>query len=82
MLVSTDVRRPAAREQLAVLARELGLPAHEGAAEDPVGICREAWEGLGAARCDTLVVDTAGRLHVDDTLMEELERQREAIQPA
>ncbi len=83
LLVSTDVRRPAAIEQLAVLARQAGLRVSEGGGSpDPV---RRAAEALTEARhlgFDTLIVDTAGRLHVDDDLMDELERVTAAIAPS
>jgi len=74
MLVSTDVRRPAAIEQLSVLAGQLGVRVHDPAGElDPVVRAEGA---LAAARnlgFDTVIVDTAGRLHIDDELMGELE---------
>jgi len=81
LLVSTDVKRPAAREQLEVLGREVGVPVHRSGSDDPVAICREAWKALKRHDCDTLLVDTAGRLHVDDSLMEELRRQKEELGP-
>ncbi len=82
LLVSTDVRRPAAIEQLAVLARAGGLRVSEGGgATDPVG---RAVAALAEARhlgFDTLIVDTAGRLHVDEALMDELEQVTAALAP-
>ena len=82
-LVPADVYRPAAIEQLTVLARELGLPVHPSqTAQDPVEICRQAVWRAGEKGCDTLIIDTAGRLHVDQDLMEELGRIKSALQPA
>ncbi|MFH7325503.1 signal recognition particle protein [Desulfurivibrio sp. C05AmB] len=82
-LVPADVYRPAAIEQLTVLAGELGLPVHPSqTAQDPVEICRQAVWRAGEKGCDTLIIDTAGRLHVDHDLMEELGRIKSALQPA
>jgi signal recognition particle subunit SRP54 len=82
-LVPADVYRPAAIEQLTVLAGELGLPVHPSqTAQDPVEICRQAVWRAGEKGCDTLIIDTAGRLHVDHDLMEELGRIKAALQPA
>jgi len=82
MLVSTDVRRPAAIEQLSVLAGQVGVRAHDPEGElDPVA---RATGALVAARnlgFDTLIVDTAGRLHVDDELMAELAAIKAAVDP-
>ena len=82
LLVSTDVRRPAAIEQLAILGREAGLRVHDGGSEDPV---RRATSAVSEARqlgFDAVLVDTAGRLHVDDELMEEIVAIRDAVTPS
>ena len=82
LLVSTDVRRPAAIEQLAVLGRDAALRVHEGGAGDPV---RRATSAVSEARklgFDVVLVDTAGRLHVDDELMQEIVAIREAVKPS
>lgn len=81
-LVPADVRRPAAIEQLATLAAQLELPAYptrEGA--DPVAVCRDAVEAARRQACDVVLLDTAGRLHIDDELMAELARIRDAVSP-
>jgi signal recognition particle subunit SRP54 len=82
MLVSTDVRRPAAIEQLSVLGKQVGVRVHEPAGEmNPVERAKGA---LGVARnlgFDTLIVDTAGRLHIDDELMGELDAIKQAVEP-
>ncbi len=82
LLVSTDVRRPAAIEQLAILGREAGLRVHDGGSENPV---RRATAAMSEARqlgFDAVLVDTAGRLHVDDELMEEIVAIRDAVTPS
>jgi signal recognition particle subunit SRP54 len=82
LLVSTDVRRPAAIEQLSVLGQQVGAKVHDPSGEmDPV---TRASGALVAARnmgFDTLIVDTAGRLHVDDELMAELDAIKAAVEP-
>ena len=83
LLVSTDVRRPAAIEQLSVLGRQASLRVHDPAGDlDPV---RRAGGALAEARnlgFDVLIVDTAGRLHIDDALMEELESIKRSVEPS
>ncbi|MFH7320321.1 signal recognition particle protein [Desulfurivibrio sp. D14AmB] len=82
-LVPADVYRPAAIEQLRVLAGTLQVPVHPSQTEqDPVEICRQALGRAGELGCDTMIIDTAGRLHVDQTLMEELGRIKVTLQPA
>ena len=71
-LVSVDVRRPAALEQLKVLGTTLKLPVIEPETLDPVARAREAMRSAKDHGRDVLIVDTAGRMHVDDELMEEL----------
>jgi signal recognition particle subunit SRP54 len=81
-LVPADVYRPAAIEQLTTLANQVGCPVHasqEGT--DPVALCSEALAFAKNHGHDILLIDTAGRLHIDDALMEELERIKAAIQP-
>lgn len=81
-LVSVDVYRPAAMEQLAVLARQLGLPIHPSQPDDhPVELARAATAAAKEAGCDTVLIDTAGRLHIDAELMEELEHIQAAVKP-
>ena len=82
MLVSTDVRRPAAIEQLSVLAKQVGARVHEPAGEmDPVVRATGALAATKNLGFDTLIVDTAGRLHIDDELMGELDRIKAAVEP-
>jgi len=82
LLVSTDVRRPAAIQQLSVVGKEAGVRVHDPAGEmDPV---RRAAGALTEARnsgFDVVIVDTAGRLHIDDELMDELQALKSAVKP-
>lgn len=81
-LVSVDVYRPAAIEQLKTLARQLELPCFDtDPSARPVDVARQALKAADAAACDTLLLDTAGRLHVDERLMQELRDLKAAIQP-
>jgi signal recognition particle subunit SRP54 len=82
LLASLDVQRPAAQEQLAVLADQAGvasLPIVPG--QTPVGIAERALETARRSGDDVIILDTAGRLHIDETLMAELEVIRERVQP-
>ena len=83
MLVSVDVYRPAAREQLKVIAREVGQTLYEGAAEEtqPLDLARSARRESANTGRDVLLVDTAGRLHIDDQLMTELQQLKEQLNP-
>ncbi len=81
-LVACDVYRPAAVEQLVTVGRQAGVPVYErGTEEDPVSIARYGLEQARAEGRDVVIVDTAGRLHVDADLMDELVRIRDAVQP-
>ncbi|SFM45290.1 signal recognition particle protein [Thermodesulforhabdus norvegica] len=81
-LVPADVYRPAAIEQLRVLAGQVGVPCYEpGQGESPESIVKAALNYAGSQRCDTLIVDTAGRLHIDRDLMEELRRLKQILSP-
>jgi signal recognition particle subunit SRP54 len=82
LLVSTDVRRPAAIEQLSVLANQAGVRAHDPAGTlDPVARARGALTEARNLGFDAVIVDTAGRLHIDDELMVELEAIKAAVDP-
>jgi signal recognition particle subunit SRP54 len=73
MLVSVDVYRPAAREQLKVIARDIDVKIWEGApGEKPLALCEGALREARNTGHDVLLIDTAGRLHIDDQLMQEL----------
>jgi signal recognition particle subunit SRP54 len=81
-LVPADVTRPAAVEQLATLAGQIGVPVHAtppGA--EVVAVCRAGVEAARNRACDVVLIDTAGRLQIDDALMAELEDVRAAVTP-
>jgi signal recognition particle subunit SRP54 len=82
LLVSTDVQRPAAREQLRSVGAQAGVKVHHPELSDPGEILRSALQQSRAVGHDTVLVDTAGRLHIDDALMAELEALRAIAQPA
>jgi signal recognition particle subunit SRP54 len=82
LLVSTDVRRPAAMEQLRVLGAQIGAPVLETReTEDPVEIGSRALARAETAGYDAIIFDTAGRLQIEEELMDELGRLRAAVQP-
>ncbi len=82
-LAPADVYRPAAIEQLKVVAGEVDVPVHPSNTEqDPVDISRNAVLVAQHENYDTVIIDTAGRLHVDEDLMGELVRIKEAVNPA
>jgi signal recognition particle subunit SRP54 len=83
MLVSVDVYRPAAREQLRVIAREVGQSIYEGTPEEklPLDLAKSARREATQSGRDVLLVDTAGRLHIDDQLMTELKQLKEQLNP-
>ena len=89
MLVSVDVYRPAAREQLKIVAKSIEAKLYEGDQKGetagPELVVRLAKEALREARimgCDTLIVDTAGRLHIDEGLMDEMARLKKLLNPS
>jgi signal recognition particle subunit SRP54 len=83
MMVSVDIYRPAAREQLKVIARDIGLPVYEGAPGEtqPLDLARSARRESTQSGRDVLLIDTAGRLHIDDDLMTELQQLKEQLNP-
>ena len=83
LLVSTDVHRPAAREQLLSLGTKTSLKVHHPAdVEDPAAILGSALEEARAMGHEFVIVDTAGRLHVDEELMDELSRLKAQARPS
>jgi signal recognition particle subunit SRP54 len=81
-LVAADLQRPAAIDQLAQLAKQIQIPVHlDKAAKDPVEVVKEGIEQAGAQGRDVVILDTAGRLHVDEEMMEQLKRVRGAAKP-
>jgi signal recognition particle subunit SRP54 len=82
-LVPADVYRPAAIDQLKKVGEQLSVPVYASTIDmDPVRICQDARTAAAKDGCDTLLLDTAGRLHIDTELMNELESIREAVDPS
>jgi signal recognition particle subunit SRP54 len=82
MLVAGDVYRPAAIDQLEALGRELDVPVFRGEpGADPADIARAGVKAAVADMRDTVIVDTAGRLHIDESMMDEAARVRDAVRP-
>jgi signal recognition particle subunit SRP54 len=80
-LVAADLQRPAAIDQLEQLGRELQVPVFSEERADPVAAARQGLERAQAEGLDTVVLDTAGRLHVDEELMDELVAVRDETRP-
>lgn len=81
MLVACDVYRPAAIEQLETLGRELDVPVFRGDSDDPIAIAQAAVKDAVARMRDVVIVDTAGRLHIDAEMMAEASAIKRAIKP-
>ncbi|MBT4317842.1 MAG: signal recognition particle protein [Candidatus Marinimicrobia bacterium] len=81
MLAAADVYRPAAIEQLVQVGRSIDVPVYEQGAGDPVAICQSAVEEAKASKTDVVILDTAGRLHVDGEMMNEIQEISEAVSP-
>ncbi len=81
-LVPADVYRPAAIDQLKILGRELDLPVHDSNPDaSPVALCKQALDAAKNRLCNALLIDTAGRLHIDEELMQELAAIKDAVRP-
>jgi signal recognition particle subunit SRP54 len=82
LLVPADIYRPAAIEQLKTLGRQINVPVYDTQpGQDPVRICEDARRFAELNGYDTLILDTAGRLHIDEELMDELVRIKSAVAP-
>jgi signal recognition particle subunit SRP54 len=82
LLVACDLVRPAAMEQLALLGNQIGIPVYrEEGATDVVKVYRDAADQARKTMADTLIIDTAGRLQIDEAMMAELSRLKEAAKP-
>ena len=82
LLVAGDVYRPAAIKQLQVLGEQLSLPVFAlGDQVSPVEIARKAMDKAFSLACDTVIIDTAGRLHINEELMDELRNIKAAVNP-
>ena len=82
LVVSTDVRRPAAIQQLSIVAEQAGVQVFAPETMDPVARAAGALTEARTKGFDTVIVDTAGRLHIDDELMTELQAIKDAVQPS
>jgi len=83
MLVSTDVYRPAAREQLAIIAKAVGIPCFPGEGiTSPIDLALAARKDAADRGHDSLIVDTAGRLHIDEQMMQEVSDLRTRLRPS
>ncbi|REK17192.1 MAG: signal recognition particle protein [Planctomycetota bacterium] len=82
LLVAADLQRPAAIEQLHVIGEQLGIDVFsEPGAKDPVAVCQAAVKHAKKIGCDVVVLDTAGRLHIDEELMEQLRQIDRKVEP-
>jgi signal recognition particle subunit SRP54 len=81
LLVAADLQRPAAVEQLKVIGQQLEIPVFSETGVDPVKVCQDALVEANRQARDTIILDTAGRLHVDDELMNELKTIEKRIKP-
>ncbi len=82
LLVAADVYRPAAKEQLRVVGRAVDIPVFIEDGQDVVATCQRALEHARKNLLDTAIIDTAGRLHIDETMMNELTQVKSALKPA
>ena len=81
LLAAADTYRPAAQEQLRTLGAQLDVPVVGDAGRTPVAICRAALEEAAARGLTPLILDTAGRLHIDDAMIDELKRIKQEVKP-
>ena len=81
LLVACDVYRPAAIDQLIQIGKELNIPVYSEGKSNPVEIAKNALKYANDNGCDYILIDTAGRLHIDKTLMDELKNISEVIKP-
>ena len=81
MLAACDIYRPAAIKQLQVVGEQVKVPVYEHGTQDPIQTAKEAVERARYLGRDVLIIDTAGRLQIDEVLMDELVRIKDAIQP-
>ena len=81
LLVAADIYRPAAVNQLQALGREIGVPVYEDRSKDPTAICIDSINEAESLISDVIILDTAGRLHVDGEMMVEIQKISDMIQP-
>jgi signal recognition particle subunit SRP54 len=82
MLVAADLQRPAAIDQLVTLGSQIDVPVHYSKEiHDPIALCNESVKKARLEARDIVILDTAGRLHIDDSLMTELRKLKESVSP-
>ncbi|GAC1468489.1 MAG: signal recognition particle protein [Isosphaeraceae bacterium] len=81
LLVAADLQRPAAVEQLQVIGRQLDIPVHSDPTSNPLKVCQDALVEANRQGRDTVILDTAGRLHIDDELMSQLRQIELKVKP-
>ncbi len=81
LLVADDIYRPAAIEQLKVVAHQAGVAFYDGGNKDAVKIAKDGIKHALSNNLDTIIIDTAGRLHIDETLMQELIAIKQTVNP-
>jgi len=81
LLVACDIYRPAAIEQLETLGKQLNIPVESQGKTDPIKICKSALKRASKEKKNLVIIDTAGRLHLDDKLMDELSGLKKKIKP-
>ena len=81
LLVAADLQRPAAVDQLTIIGQQLGVPVYSETGSDPVKVCQDALVEANRQGRDTILLDTAGRLHIDDELMAELQQIEKKVRP-
>ena len=81
LMVAADVQRPAAIDQLETLGKRINIPVHSERGGSPPDICRQALEEARKRACDTIILDTAGRLHIDEEMMSEVAEVAAATSP-
>ena len=81
LLCACDVYRPAAVQQLKIVGEQLGIPVYEEGQGDPIAIAQHAFEHARQHGNDLLLLDTAGRLHIDEVLMDELKNIKSTVKP-
>ena len=80
-LVASDVYRPAAIDQLRVLGKQIDVPVYQESTSNPTAICKRGIEKARSLKNDVVIIDSAGRLHVDDEMMNEIQAIAETVQP-
>ncbi len=82
MVVACDIYRPAAIDQLKIVAEKVGVPVFERGQSDPVETAKLAITEAKRTLCDVVIIDTAGRLHIDENMMDEIAAVRDAVHPS